>query len=215
MVKKIVLCILGYHLLAASNIEMVQQVVYNGTAEDTLTTTLPHEISAHTYGIATTLALCAYVGTTLYALRTRYLLNDMTAWNNWKNTMSLSDLASMPQKDVSQMLTKSIQTHYHCPPGTALMNIPQFLRDTCNEIDTLTRYRTIGTFLQSFYVAPLVFMTKDSMTQAEEKIKRLQFIQTIVANDLEPHDIVRRLALINQPRQTFQSWMQHALDRHQ
>lgn len=211
MWEKVVLCVLGCHLLtAAPTIKMVQ--IINGTTFEN-ESVFPKSIGAHVYSIATATAVCTYVGTALYALRARYLLNDMNAWNNWKNTIPLVDLASMPQKDVSALLTKGIQAHYHCPQGTLTMNIPHFLNDTSNEIDTLTTYKTIGTFLQSFYVAPLVFMTKDSLVQAEEKIKRLQFMQTIVANDLEPHDTVRRLAIINQ-YQTSRSWMRRALSRH-
>jgi hypothetical protein len=189
MWKKVVLCVFSFNVLASSNIKMTQ--IVNGVTLDNEYSIFPHKISAHAYSIVTTTAICAYIGTALYALHARYLLNDMNAWNNWKNNIPLSDLASMPQKDISALLTKGIQAHYHCPQGTLIMNIPHFLNDTSNEIDTLITYKTIGTFLQSFYIAPLVFMTKDSIAQAEEKIKRLHFLQTVIANDLEPQDMVR------------------------
>jgi hypothetical protein len=209
----IILLLAGNCLLdaASPNIEMIQ--IVNGSSFEGEWVPSPTRLGSRVYSFVSTAAIIAYLGTAAYTLHARYMLNDMTAWNNWRNSISLTDLASIPQKELSDMLVKSISIHYNCPPGTILMNIPLFLRDTCNEINTLTTYKTIGHFLQSFYLAPLAFITKDSLAQAEEKIKRLQFMQTIVATDLEPTDTTCRLDIIDH-YQTSPTSMQHASNRH-
>ena len=53
-------------------------------------------------------SLFAYTLTTVYLLYVRYLLNNMCAWNNWKTSVPLAELATLPQKNVYEMLTKSI-----------------------------------------------------------------------------------------------------------
>jgi hypothetical protein len=156
----------------------------------------------------------AYVAAVAYALHARYLLNNLCAWNNWNNTIPLSDLASMPQKNVYVMLTKSIEIKYNCPPGPLTMNLTQFLQDTTMEIETLGNYKTFAQALNSCYIAPLFFISQDSIKQAEEKIKRLRFMQSVLANELEPTNAVRRLNIINYARQKYQSWTQRVLNRH-
>ena len=156
----------------------------------------------------------AYVAAVAYALHARYLLNNLCAWNNWNNTIPLSDFANMPQKNVYGMLTKSIEIKYNCPPGPITMNLTQFLQDTTMEIETLGNYKTFAQALSTCYIAPLFFISQDSIKQAEEKIKRLRFMQSVLANELEPTNVVRRLNIINYAYQKYQSWMQRVLNRH-
>ena len=94
------------------------------------------------------------------------------------------------------------------------MNLTQFLQDTTAEIESLSNYKSIAHMLNSLCMAPLFFVSPDSVRQADEKIKRLRFLQTTVASELEPTSCVRRLNLINYAYQTCQTWMQRVLGRH-
>ena len=166
------------------------------------------------FGTALTVAAIAYTATLVYVLHARYLLNDLCAWNNWKNNIPLADLASMPQKAVYDMLSKSITLKYCCPEGTITMNLTQFLQDTTAEIESLSNYKSTAKILNSVGVSQLFFISSDSVRQADEKIKRLRFMQTAVASELEPNNCVRRLNLINYAYQTCQTWMQRVLGHH-
>ena len=140
------------------------------------------------WALAGKILVGAYVCTTAYLLYARYLLNNLCAWNNWKNSVSLSDLALLPQNDVYGMLMKSIQVRYNCPSGTHTMNIPQFLQDTAIEIEVLSSYKIVAHALSTVYLAPLFFISTDAVRQAEEKIKRLRFMQSVVIGELDMHE---------------------------
>jgi len=155
-----------------------------------------------------------YVLTSAYMLYTRYMLNNLNAWNNWRNNISLADLASMPQKNVYEMLSKSIQTRYHCPPGTTMMNITRFLQETSDEIDHLNNYISFANMAQGMRLHWLFFISRESIKQAEEKIKRLHFMQSVVASELEPDNGIRQLNIINYSNRTRPSLMQRVLGRH-
>lgn len=154
----------------------------------------------------------AYVCTTAYLLYARYLLNNLCAWNNWKNPIPLSDLATMQQKNVHDLLVQSIEMRYNCPSGTFAMNLPQFLRDTALEIEILNTYKMLANSLRSVYLAPLFFISDDSIRQADEKIKRLRFMQTIIVGelDLREYSCMQRFTIFNFRNRKDLCAMQHA-----
>jgi len=166
------------------------------------------------YSTLITIAAMSYAVILVYLLHGRYLLNDLCAWNNWKNNIPLAELAALPQKTVYDMLTKSIAIKYNCPTSAVTMNLTLFLQDTTAELETLSSYKSTAQILKSCYVSPLFFVSPESIKQTEEKIKRLRFIQSIVAGELEPTNCVRRLDLINYAYSKCQTLMQRVLGRH-
>lgn len=145
-----------------------------------------------------TIGVC-YAGLLAYIARGYWQLNRSSAWHAWHSEVSLNALLVIPHKDLYAQLHLALQERYHTPNASILMNLFDFFNETTEELAILRGYHWFGSLLSKMWIAPLFFVTNNSLKRADEKIKRLLHLRTTIANELEPDDVLKRLRLINCP----------------
>lgn len=143
-----------------------------------------------------TLGVC-YAGSLLYFLHGRLLINDTHAWHAWRPKLSLNEFLALPHKNLYEQLRLAMQERYQTPNASIIMNLTDFLNETSHELSILRGYHKLGSRLSRVWLTPIFFVTHDLLNRADEKIKRLLHMRTVIANELEPQDVLRRLHLIN------------------
>ncbi len=137
-----------------------------------------------------------YAGTVIYFVRGRLLLNNTHAWHAWHSEISMNEFLAIPHKILYEQLRFSMQERYHTPHSLIAMNLNDFFQETARELGILNGYYTYGSYLARVWISPIFFITQSSLKRAEEKIKRLLHMRTVIACELEPTDVLRRLDLI-------------------
>ncbi len=139
----------------------------------------------------------SYASVLLYFVRGRFLIHDSRAWHAWRSELSLEELLALPHKKLYEHLRLSMQERYHTPHASIVMNLLDFFNETTHELVVLRGYHAIGSRLARIWLAPAFFVTSNSLRMADEKIKRLLHMRTVIATELEPDDVLKRLRLIN------------------
>lgn len=139
----------------------------------------------------------SYLSVLACVLRGRYVLEDRTAWHAWRSELSLADLLVIAHKDLFNQLRLAMQELYGTPNSSVIMNLVDFFTQTSAEITALRRYLTLGNALERVWLNKAFFVSTDSVKRADEKVKKLLHFRTVIANELEPDNVLARLKLIN------------------
>ena len=154
-----------------------------------------------------------YSGIQLYLLHKAHFLHDEKAWHNWYNFKTLNELTKTAKNELYTELKNEIENRYETPNASIMMNLSQFLQDTSKEMQTLKSYLSMLSWLSLLKMNYIFLVSIDNIKLAKEKIRRLQYLRTVVATNLEPKNTDRSLKLINAYRK-LQSWMPRVLNRH-
>ena len=147
--------------------------------------------------IALYAAGATYVGFLTHSLYARYKIYNSKGWCNLFEEIPFSKLVTIPEKKLYESIKKAIEMRYNTPGAHIMMNIPQFLKESSSERKTIQSYINLGSILQLAYLHPLLLITRSSIDDAKEKIKRLNYLCTVISNHLEPDNVVNRLNLVN------------------
>jgi len=169
-------------------------------------------IKTHKYKYVVSGITALYSGLATYLTYAYYVMHDQKRWNNWYEGVSFKKLIQIPKDVLYKQLQQEIERRYDSPNVTIVMNLTQFLRETANEINILRHYASIGSWICTFKINLAFLVTSASVKDAQQKAQRLCYLRTIIANELEPKNITRRLNLINAYRK-IQALMQRALNR--
>lgn len=169
-------------------------------------------ISTYKYRYLLALCVASYGSLTGHLVYTRHIMGDQKRWNNFYGNISFKKLAQIPQEEMYKALQQEIERRYDTPTATIMMDLNRFLKETGHEINLLERYASIGSWLCTLKINLIFFVTSTSVKEAHEKAKKLTYFRTVIAQKVEPKNVVRRLTLINAYRK-LQSLMRRALDR--
>jgi hypothetical protein len=168
-----------------------------------------------------------YVGLLTYLTHKKMKLNHEDNWCNLMDSMPMSELVNIPEKILYESIKQRMELRYETPDTALLMNMPHFFKETHQEKETLRAFIRISTTLKSLYINELFFVSIDDIQHAKEKLKRLDYLRTIVSKTLEPKNIVNRLSLMEtcgkkfrsicrssaNGLQTYQTWLRRVLGR--
>lgn len=130
--------------------------------------------------------------------RAQWLMNDLNAWLNWNAALPLEQLLAQPHQEIYVALKKAIEDHYQSPSLPIMVNVTQFLNETNAELAHLRGYVRVCAWLEKIpWALTLCFADQASIRRAHDSIKRLIFLRSVIAQELVPHDTMRRIALIN------------------
>lgn len=156
-------------------------------------------LRSYTWRVTGIAAVIGYGCLLVQTQRARWLMSDLNAWLNWNAAQPFEQLLALPHAEVYVALKKAIETRYQSPNLPILVNVTQFLNETNAELACLRRYARVCTWLEHVPLALRVcFVDAASIKCAHESIKRLIFLRTIIAQELEPHNALRRIDLVNQ-----------------
>lgn len=159
-------------------------------------------------------AALAYAIPLAYTLKARRLIGNSHAWCNWQAATPLDELSKTPNSTLYETLKKDIETTYKSPDIHILVNLTRFLNDTGSELDTLRSFDRFANTLQSCYLARAFFITPFTLKQINNRIKRLIFIRAIIAQTLEPDNVLHQLSLVNSPYLAYRTLTPRVLSRH-
>lgn len=141
----------------------------------------------------------SYLATLFYVQRAQWLVRNTQSWCNWQHITPLEQLTELSQSEVYAQLKKSFEDRYYNQKPNTIAFLAQFFSETNDELATLQRYLSLEKAVSTFWLAKLFLINDSSVRTAHEAIRRLTFLRSVVATELEPHDVVRRLYLINSP----------------
>lgn len=159
---------------------------------------------AYKWPIVAVLAGSAYLALIMYIQKAQWLIGNAQSWCNWQHNVSLEQLSKLEQEELYAQIKKTFEERYIDQKPNTLMLLARFFNETNDELTTLHRYLNITQTLNSCWLARLFLVKNQGMTAAHEGIRRLTFIRSILATELEPHDTVRRMYLINSPSLGYQ-----------
>lgn len=132
--------------------------------------------------------------------RAQWLMSDLNAWLNWNAAQPFEQLLALPHNEVYAALKKAIEMRYQSPSLPIMVNVTQFLQETNTELACLRRYVRLCAWLEKFPLLMRVCLADAASVKcAQDSIKRLIFLRTIIAQELEPHNALRRIDLVNNP----------------
>jgi len=133
------------------------------------------------------------VGTIFYL---RKELQQSTHWYFWKHNLSMEELFSIPQEDLSKELIFEIQRRYCNPnkPTDVFTPFALFINDIEFEKKALMTYRKIGDALQKISVAEYAFYDKDLKEQCEKWLERAVFFKSVFLHWLANYKIDQYLS---------------------
>ncbi len=159
-------------------------------------------------------AALAYAIPLAYTLKARRLIVNSHAWCNWQAARPLDELSKTPTATLYEMLKKDIESTYKSPDIHILVNLTRFLNDTGAELDTLRSFDRFANTVDSCYLARIFFITPFTLKQINNRIKRLIFIRAIIAQTLEPDNVIHQLSLVNSPYLAYRTLRPRVLSRH-
>lgn len=154
--------------------------------------------------IAAGLVGSTYLALIIYIQKAQWLIGNAQSWCNWHHNVPLEQLSKLEQDELYCQIKKTFEERYIDQKPNTLMQLARFFNETGDEIRTLQRYTHITHMLTSWWLAKLFFIKNQSILAAHEGIRRLTFMRSILATELEPHDTVRRMYLINSPSLEYQ-----------
>jgi len=130
--------------------------------------------------------------------RAQWLMNDLNAWLNWNAALPLEQLLAQPHQEIYGALKKAIEDHYQSPCLPIMVNVTQFLNETNAELAQLRGYVRVCAWLEKIpWALTICFTDQASIRRAHDSIKRLIFLRSVIAQELEPHNTLRRIDLVN------------------
>ena len=147
-----------------------------------------------------------YVLITSRLLHIKRMMNNPRKWNNLFENSSLNELSKLSQEELYGKLEEAITTHYDIPALMFVLGSTQFFKDTEKEIKLLKQFSLLGGMLCKIKANLPFFITSYDVNRAQNKIKRLVFFRTILAQKIEPEKELKRYSLISNFYKKVRGW---------
>jgi hypothetical protein len=146
------------------------------------------------YRIGFITAGTAYITVAGMLLYDYALVNDKSAWCNWKSDTSIIELYNKDQKILENELLRAITEHYYDAHNPTIITQPlaTFLSAIDAEINTFNRYISLATTIEKIRLIKIFPTNSKKIETAQRLLERTHFIKRIFLSWLSDYALQKQ-----------------------